>query len=366
MTKPRATFAALALLLAMLVLALAIPILSGGGLSNPADTPEPTDAPKPITVGLTPYENNPVLIRGTDGTWDVESVFSPHVVFKDGTYHMFYSGTASPTLQPIAIGYATSPDGLSFARHTSNPILEGDGSGFDALQVTEGVPLVEGDTWVLYYNAGSQPGPGPAIGRATAPAPTGPWTRRDDPVLVSGGPGEWDSGFVMPNAVIATDEGYVMYYTGGASWQDGASAIGMATSPDGISWTKYDDPATPDAPVAASDPVIRLGTQGSWDASAIWSGTVRRTTDGWEMFYTGSDAQRVRIGHAASVNGIYWTKDPANPVLDSGMDPLGKQLEYPILQTPSIVVNGATCILYYDYGIYAGSIGAATGVLSGE
>ena len=71
----------------------------------------------------------------------------------DGLYHMFYNGSPNPDAASTAIGYATSPDGRSFTRHASNPILAGDETGFDALQVGYGAPLVVEDTWILYYNA---------------------------------------------------------------------------------------------------------------------------------------------------------------------------------------------------------------------
>ena len=105
---------------------------------------------------------------------------------------------------------------------------------------------------MLYYNASATYEAsdydvvGSSIGLTTAPEPTGPWTQ-DKLVLNAGEPGELDSGFVIPNSVIATKEGNRMYYTGGInperiylpdSDNKGNGAMcGTAISPDGINWT---------------------------------------------------------------------------------------------------------------------------------
>jgi hypothetical protein len=348
-----------------LVLTLAIPACGGR-----ATTPEPTITPvktatlEPVGINFAPYQDNPVLANGASGSWDAEVVFSGNVVFKGGLYHMFYNGSPSPTLQSVAIGYANSPDGLSFAKYASNPTFEADGSGFDAVQVGNGIPLVEENTWILYYNASLRPGPGPTIGRATAPDPSGPWTRDRDPVLTVGSQGEWDSGFVMPDSVIATDEGYVMYYSGGADWPGGAAAIGMATSPDGILWTKYNDPTTTAPPFVESDLVMQPGPPGSWDSDGVWGCTALGTPTGWEMFYSGSDLKSVQIGYATSIDGIHWTKHKDNPILGAETEPVVAEIESPILQSPSAIVNDSTYVLYYDYGISRSGIGMAMGTIT--
>jgi hypothetical protein len=260
----------------------------------------------------------------------------------------------------MAIGYAVSTDGRTFTRLAAEPILTGDGRGFDARQVSSGVPLLEGNTWVLYYSAGGGPGPGSAIGRATAAEPTGPWDRGSQPVLLVGSPSQWDADFTSPEGVLATAEGYGMYYTGGTSWPESTAMIGRATSPDGITWTKYDDPDTSDAPFAQSDPVLSVGSDGSWDSISVWGCTVLETRTGWEMFYTGSDGVSVRIGYAVSPDGIHWTKREGNPILSPADDPAAAGLT-PVLQSPSVVMDGSIYVMYYDYGVSFGGIGLAMG-----
>lgn len=330
--------------------------------STPAPTSTPTSVPAPGAVGITfvSHEGNPVLAKGGAGSWDSGVVFNASVLFHEGQYHMFYNGVG-PEGRAVAIGYAASADGRVFNRATSTPILEGDEHGFDAIQVSDGVALVEAGTWILYYNAGVGPGPGKAIGRATAAEPTGPWSRRMEPVLRSGQRGAWDGGFITPQDVIRTDEGYVMYYVGGTGQMGEPAMIGRATSSDGVTWTKYDDPSTADPPFAESDPVLATGPAESWESESIWGCAVLQTQNGWEMFYAADHSGTVRIGHATSDQGIQWAKYEHNPILSPEDDPVAGKREAIILESPAVVVGDSTYFLYYDYGLPVGGIGLATG-----
>jgi len=312
-------------------------------------TPPAAATPDTPTGPITPDANNPVFTVGEADAWDSGAVFSPRVALKDGVYHMFYNGSADATLPTMAIGYATSTDGRVFTRQAAEPILEGDGRGFDARQVSSGVPLLDGDQWVLYYNAGGGQGAaGKAIGRATALDPTGPWKRDNQPVLLvsSYESQAWDTDYIVPESVLLTDEGYVMYYTSG-SRQDGiVAAIGMATSPDGINWTKH------------GEPVLVPGPEGSWDTVGVWGCTVLQA-GAWAMFYTGGGETGAGIGYAVSADGIHWTKHEGNPILSPADDPAAAGVT-PVLQSPSVVMDGSVYVMYYDYGVSFGGIGVVT------
>jgi len=299
-------------------------------------------------TSLTPYQGNPVISLGSPGSWDAGWVGFGRTILYDGVYYIFYEASQNFFTNPISIGYATSTDGISFTKYENNPVLEGDGTGFDAYFVAEPVPLIEDSTWILYYNASSvtSSDPGPDIGRATAPNPFGPWTRDENPVLETGNPGEWDSGILVPNSVIHTDSGYIMYYSAstGPPGSFQPAMVGMATSPDGITWTKYDDPTTTDPPYADSDPVLPLGTPGSWDSGYAWECSVLRTTSGWEMYYTGfpDSWTKERIGYATSPNGINWIKYEGNPLLEP-TEPWANLF----MISSSVILIDSTYFLYY-------------------
>jgi hypothetical protein len=67
-------------------------------------------------------------------------------------------------------------------------------------------------------------------------------------------------------------------------------------------------------------PVIELGEPGSWDDRGQALGAVYFDGSLYHMWYEGWDAagDHDDIGHATSPDGVTWTKDPANPVLERG------------------------------------------------
>lgn len=298
------------------------------------------------------YENNPVINTNL-AEWDSINVYLPHVLFHDDLFYMFYIAGKQSSFFETSIGFATSADGFNFTKSNANPIFEPDGTGFDSLVVGNPSILVEEDFWILFYGADSAiaVGPGPFIGRATAPDPTGPWTRLDEPVMQVGSPGEWDSDRILPHNVSRTDSGYVMFYSGTDRFPSRAS-IGLATSTDGgLTWKKYDDPTTTAPPFAESDPILKPDPQsGSWDYEFVFLPTVLRTGNGWEMFYSGGGqlAQRllVGLGYATSPDGIVWTRDSNNPILTPDMDPFARNF----IAGPAVLVHNDTYFMYYHYG----------------
>jgi hypothetical protein len=275
------------------------------------------DQPLPV-VDFTVFEGNPVLTRGEADDWDGGEgmVFAPQVIKADGVYYLFYSGTSSRLGHPASIGFATSTDGVTWTKFEGNPILEPDGEGFDAMCISSAVPFYDGETWTLYYASNSTPcyGPGRYIGRATAPSPEGPWTRDAEPLLEAGGRGEWDEDFIMPHAVIHVDDGYLLYYSGGEEYLVPLPRrVGMATSPDGLTWTKCNDPETIDSPCAESDPIYMREGESEYVPFDAWSVTVLHNGENWEMFFSSTCPELVSgrcpafIGYATSDDGVYWT-----------------------------------------------------------
>lgn len=315
------------LLLAPLLLGLAAPLLGAGAAQDAG--------PVPAAVRLEPVAANPVLAPGPNGAWDAVSVRFPHALRHDGRFHLFYASFRDRAA-PTAIGYAVSDDGERWTKAAANPVLEGDGDGFDAFGVSMPVVWVETDgTWTMLYGGLAEPGQvfGRAIGRATAPAPEGPWTRDAGPVLEVGPDGAWDGRFLFPSAVVRTGEGLALYYSAGL-------ALGRATSTDGLRWTKHDDSATGDR-YAESDPVLTAGD--GWDAAMAWGASVRAVPGGgFELFYYGlRDTNRdlSAIGYATSADGVRWRRWGDGPVLAED----GRQTFFPSV----VVTEDGGYWLYY-------------------
>ena len=80
------------------------------------------------TDGLnwTRHAANPILEAGISGEWDTEGINSPEVLYRDSTYHMWYSGFSQNAFR---IGYATSANGVEFTKHNLSPVLNTGASG---------------------------------------------------------------------------------------------------------------------------------------------------------------------------------------------------------------------------------------------
>lgn len=69
----------------------------------------------------------PVLSAYTSRqSWSRVVLYSPHVIFQDGKYRMWYLGTSTGSRSnDIALGYAESADGIRWQEHPDNPLLTG-------------------------------------------------------------------------------------------------------------------------------------------------------------------------------------------------------------------------------------------------
>ena len=72
-------------------------------------------------------------------------------------------------------------------------------------------------------------------------------------------------------------------------FNDSFEVFGYATSEDGISWEKYNDPTTTEPPFSESDPVLNPGPSGSWDELALFGPSVLLVENTYHMWYTGMD-----------------------------------------------------------------------------
>jgi predicted GH43/DUF377 family glycosyl hydrolase len=293
------------------------------------------------------YSETPILQSqgGLAGYWDAELTGPGAVLFHQGLFHMFYNAVSDPS-EPGSIGYAISEDGYVWQR-VSKPVLTSSDVAYASFTIESSTVLVQADgTWVMYFNTqDANRWQAPAvIGRATAPHPTGPWTPDESPVMGPGRSESWDSQGVRDPEVIKTDDGYVMYYTGFSDrWRIWGSWIGMATSPDGINWEKYDNPATTEALFAESDVVIERGAD--WEVYEVRNPQVRRTATEWQMFYLGAPGfdGKTSIGYASSLDGVTsWSRFETNPVVVPQDVPGGSHIT-----DSELFYHDGTFFLYY-------------------
>lgn len=259
-----------------------------------------TDAELPFTLA----DNQPVVSHSSNsGDWDGRYTDPGAVFYHDGQFHMFRNGFKGWPAS-VQIGYLTSDDGVTWTEMSEEPVLYSDDVPFTGLAALASSALVEPDgTWVLYfYTWNSTSTAESEIGRATATDPLGPWTVDPEPVLSHGADGEWDSTSVDAPSVVRTDDGYLMYYAG---FSQETRAIGVATSEDGLIWTKQ------------SEPVL----VSMWDDYAVHQPRVERTNDGYVMVFRLAPlptATQVRgqmgLGIATSADGVNWTVETPESV----------------------------------------------------
>jgi len=70
----------------------------------------------------------------------------------------------------------------------------------------------------------------------------------------------------------------------------------------------------------SGNPILAPGNRSEWDQWAVMSMTAVKMRESFHLYYEGgaTGCGDLRIGHATSRDGLHWTKDPANPVLDKG------------------------------------------------
>ncbi len=299
---------------------------------------------------LVKYAENPILPLGDPGEWDDGNAAFASVLFDGSIYQMWYSGSKQPNYVPRRIGYATSFDGFNWNKHAQNPVIPlGVAGQFDAFDVWIPMVLFDGSHYEMWYTGDASGNFDWSIGYATATDPA-QWTKHSGPVLTTGNPGEWDDDYTAIPIVIHSDSLYRMWYTGNSAsgiWQTGYAtsidgiiwskhsgnpvlsvgalgewdaagavassvifedgqyqmwyqgtddtthtglkdiAIGFATSPDGIFWTKD----------TLNNPILSQGSD--WDAVNVWFPRVIKDGNRYRMWYQGRNSNGIdRIGYA--------------------------------------------------------------------
>ncbi|MFM9911044.1 MAG: glycosylase, partial [Chitinophagaceae bacterium] len=231
-------------------------------------------------VHFLPYKGNPLFSGTGTNTWDKEIRERGYILKEDSGYYLWYTGyTLIDSIKYL--GYATSPDGLTWIKYPGNPIYkanwvedmcvikdnstyymfaEGRGDTAHLLTSTDrihwqeqgnldirlmngepippgsyGTPTIwkENNTWYLFYERGDL-----GIWLATSPD-CKKWTNIQDEPVIKMGPDAYDQFAVAMNHVIKYKGLYYGYYHASAfkDWREWSTNV--AVSADLIHWKKY-------------------------------------------------------------------------------------------------------------------------------
>lgn len=321
-------------------------VLLAGCTAPGSPSASPTAAPASVGASVAPSASPPLAgffewpdsdqAAVTRSMTGIDELFiNPGAVIDhEGTLHMFpnvftqWPGT-------VQVPHLTSSDGATWELAEPDPIMTSDDVPItpDGHDVSSGFVTDDG-TWVLVFQTvSSEPA---VIGLATASGPDGPWTVLPDAVVTSEGTtADEDGGLTWPS-VVRTDDGWAMFFTAADRMHHGGT-IAMATSADGLTWTRRAEPVlTPDG--------------GEFELTALDRPRVVRTDDGgYLMVYSGQDLND--RGIATSIDGITWTRNTDNPVLTKAHLPvLGD------LWDAALVLRDGVLTYYLEVG-FAGNSG---------
>lgn len=233
--------------------------------------------------------SNPVLTKGPDGSFDDVWVLDPDVIYDGTEFKMYYSAHDGANFY---IGLATSPDGVRWMKSGLNPVLSPTSGAWDAVAATSAEVTFDGTSYQMIYTGFD--GSTYAIGVATS-ADGLHWTKHAlNPVLSKGALGSWDSQHAISCAMAVHEGVYYLFYQG-----ETFGDLGLATSADGISWSKY-----------GGNPVF--SSTGSFE-NGIGYGAVIVKNGAFELWYSGL-AGSEQIGHASSPLEVLSVQDGASPV----------------------------------------------------
>jgi predicted GH43/DUF377 family glycosyl hydrolase len=269
--------------------------------------------------GWRKHEANPLIGGGKLGT-----VFDVAVLHEDGKYRMW--GSWRPK---ASVALFESKDGVHWSApevvFPPNPATgwEDDVNRPSVVHTASGYHL-----WYTGQSHGHS-----SIGYATSPDGK-VWKRMSDqPVLTP--EASWEKGAVM-NPNVIWDERlrlFRMWYCGGDNYEP--DAIGYATSPDGLHWTKL-----------ASNPMFKPLEENVWERYKVAGEQVFEHAGWYYMLYIGyRDMNHAQIGLARSKDGLTgWQRHPLNPIVRAGQDAFDQDACY----KPFAVFDAKRWLLWYN------------------
>lgn len=240
----------------------------------------------------TDYASNPIL-SPQNNIFETGGVSHPVVIFDQNKYKMWFEGIVNDGRTYIL--YAESQDGKIWTRVSNIPVLSpGNANSWDSWSVQPGAVIKEGNQYRMYYFGYTNQTAVWHIGLAVSSDGIS-WEKNAEPILM--GTTGWERQITV-SSVVKVGSAYHMYYSG-IDYPN--YKMGLATSSDGIHWTRY-----------SQNPIL-IPTL-VWEGTGVYEGTVIYDENQFKMIYMnagGNDG--AAFGYATSIDGKIWQKTQ-NPV----------------------------------------------------
>jgi sucrose-6-phosphate hydrolase SacC (GH32 family) len=252
-----------------------------------------------------------VLDVGARGAFDAAWTTCPSVLFDGKRYRMWYSSFYESDVGKGGIGYATSEDGIHWKRENQGqPVLEvGPPGSFDDGQVMGPQVLFENGVYRMWYTGMSVHWHSSHLGYYRIGLATSRdgihWTRgnKGTPVLDVGATGSHDEVQAATPSILREGRGYRMWY---AAWAPSFQhTICTATSDDGIHWRREN----------SGSPVRGLLSGGQYGPTVI------RLGSRYLLLYMRNTSETRGLYTATSHDGFNWTALGTDPAIPTGLEP---------------------------------------------
>jgi predicted GH43/DUF377 family glycosyl hydrolase len=257
---------------------------------------------------------------GTSGTGTQE----PTVIYEGNAqilsgnvFKMWYTnGWTSANIQ-----YAESSDGITWTQYGSNPVI-------GTTSTAHGFVFHHTNGTYYAYMGNSVASPPSQFDQYTSSNGVS-WTLAHSAVLSKGVSG-WDSGGIFNPRVWVEGSTWYMLYVGNNGSLD---LIGLATSPDGVTWTK-----------SVSNPVLTNG------AGSLGTGLPVKINGVYYMIGHGSPSGLLPsdVLQYSSTDLITWTGISKNPIVERVLSDEGANLAAGQLADPCLVEVAGTTYLFND------------------
>jgi predicted GH43/DUF377 family glycosyl hydrolase len=147
-------------------------------------------------------------------TWEKQAVMCPHVLYegKDKLYRMWYS--AGEQYEPNAVGYASSPDGQTWARHDRNPIFRPDPESMWERDRVTGCQVLKQGNWYVMFYIGFSDQHTAQIGLARSKDGITDWRRHTANPIIRPGAAQWDADACYKPFAVYDGKRWLLWYNG--------------------------------------------------------------------------------------------------------------------------------------------------------